>query len=1035
MKKIGLWKKLASWLLVFLLVLQIPTDVFAEEWISGTDISVDSDFAEEDAGYVEEEENTDFIDDEKIEVPESDGFTDSENLSEEETALFSDGTDQEESNEETQEVQVTVSVSKDGKFLNDKDGNPMAGRSITLTGKNTYNMDDALKLAHDLYYPGGAEAGYDYHEDENGIYDGIIYKLWGYNKNDVPNIKSILNHDTRNLGSALSRTVQNGDELHFFIQAQNGKDKFAFFTETEATYTQGQEITLKLRQRNDFGGCFSNCTGASIYINGVKQEELLTDSEGNVTLPKLEAGQSYLITAEKLINTSDGTEVTDISAAYTTVTVVPASEQPGDYISKVHLRVEKGETTKEVETATLDGEDALWIPSELSDGNFYVKAELTDDIPEGAAVYAVYSNPQDGSIYRVKLTDGKETFLKNTTVFQCANVTSSIRFEVRKNGNVLQSVKVPIYYRSHLTSMEFLDSWGHEIETGLQDTLEDQVLEIKVPQNAKYFDLNCGTYYGGIKELFYYNNKLNVTGATVQSIPVGLRFFPDWEKNDECRISFILEKNETYHNSKDTKYTFVITPGDIDYTPEVTVNITGKYGAVYENSESPVLSAGAEVLRPEEGKLTYQWYYLVLPDNVYVPDYVALDKYVKLEGATEEAYRVPTDSVFDTRYYCCIVNYEIDGKIYPAKSDFTKIAVVSEKLEKPEIETQPQPISWIQGKPLTEKLEVSLKKVTGQGIAQYQWYKNTENSNENGQALVNETKSSYTPPVSELGTTYYYCEVWYERTDRSYEQGKDTERNTLTSEKVVSNPVAVTVTEEPLPWEGNGSEESPYLIKSVSDLEALREKVNKDGFTFSDAYFRLDADITLPDGWKPIGATKNGKVNLENGANLNAFSGILDGAGHTITVPEGGLPLFGYVRNTRIRNLNIYGKKIAGYGLINNFEGVGLSGSAVEIDNVTLKSGSSTLKSGLIGANKTTNPYAGCSAAFVATIKNCTIEKGVVIGYDKKQSQIGAIAGRMQGTIKNCVSYADVYGTDYVGGIIGTRDNAMGTCEVIGSEF
>ena len=113
MKKIGLWKKLASWLLVFLLVLQIPTDVFAEEWISGTDISVDSDFAEEDAGYVEEEENTDFIDDEKIEVPESDGFTDSENLSEEETALFSDGTDQEESNEETQKVQVTVSVSKD----------------------------------------------------------------------------------------------------------------------------------------------------------------------------------------------------------------------------------------------------------------------------------------------------------------------------------------------------------------------------------------------------------------------------------------------------------------------------------------------------------------------------------------------------------------------------------------------------------------------------------------------------------------------------------------------------------------------------------------------------------------------------------------------------------------------------------------------------------------------------------------------------------------------------------------------------------
>ena len=41
--------------------------------------------------------------------------------------------------------------------------------------------------------------------------------------------------------------------------------------------------------------------------------------------------------------------------------------------------------------------------------------------------------------------------------------------------------------------------------------------------------------------------------------------------------------------------------------------------------------------------------------------------------------------------------------------------------------------------------------------------------------------------------------------------------------------------------------------------------------------------------------------------------------------------------------------KIAGYGLVNNFEGVGLSGNAITIENVTLKRGSSTLKSGLNG--------------------------------------------------------------------------------------
>ena len=74
MKKIGLWKKLASWLLVFLLVLQIPVNVFAEGWISETDISADNDFLEtENAANVEEEENTDFVDDEKIEETENDG--------------------------------------------------------------------------------------------------------------------------------------------------------------------------------------------------------------------------------------------------------------------------------------------------------------------------------------------------------------------------------------------------------------------------------------------------------------------------------------------------------------------------------------------------------------------------------------------------------------------------------------------------------------------------------------------------------------------------------------------------------------------------------------------------------------------------------------------------------------------------------------------------------------------------------------------------------------------------------------------------
>ena len=43
----------------------------------------------------------------------------------------------------------------------------------------------------------------------------------------------------------------------------------------------------------------------------------------------------------------------------------------------------------------------------------------------------------------------------------------------------------------------------------------------------------------------------------------------------------------------------------------------------------------------------------------------------------------------------------------------------------------------------------------------------------------------------------------------------------------------------------------------------------------------------------------------------------------------------------------------------------------------------------------------------------------MTIGYDGTQSEIGSIAGRMQGTVENCVSHTTVKGVNYVGGIIG----------------
>ena len=1052
MKKTKLWKRIAGWLLVFLLVLQLPVNAFAGEWVDNTpysseenftekqDVTEESDSSGDQTGVEESSNSQDQIDIEE-EIPAEDSFdvgeeTDtssdldmeesgvSEFTSEDEftdgsIALFSDGTDQsEDRTNEEKEIQVTVSISKDGKFLDDKDGNPMAGRTVTLTGQSSYTMDDALRLAHELYYPGGADAGYDYHADDAGIFDGVIYRLWGYDKKNVPYIKSSLNRDSANYGSALGRTVQDGDEMHFFIQQKKGQDKLAFFTEEELTVTEGKTVKLKLRQEDDGGRAYSNCEGASIYIDGKKQENLVTDENGEVTISYLESRTSpYFITAEKLTESTNGS-ITAISAAYANITVVPANSQSGEYISKIKLQLEKSGKKSENEILSDNAEQGMTFPVELNHGDFFVSVETTDDFPTDASVYVVYTNPLDGIVYRKKVSQDTQNYLKNTSDSKSYNAITSIKFEVCQSGNILQEIQVPIYYKDHLSSLTLYDSWGKEISTDLADSLEDQEINVEVPENSQFVDLNGSSdTWGSIAENL---ELISIENAEFENVSGHVRFIPDWKKYDEYEAVIILKKDEKRCISEDTVYTIHIKPGETDYTPILTDNREPNGVGIMQGEKAEPFIVQASVLQENEGKLSYQWY--VSSD---------IKDYDKIENAVENSYTINTTQPQYYRYYRCLVSYEINTHLYTATSNVFSARVYPHVADKPVILQQPKDTTYVKGIPITEKLEIVVQKSNEFGVkTEYQWYQNRVNSTQDGILISGATENTYSPEIKETGITYYYCKV--KTNILAYINGDGVK---ISSEEICSDIACVTVTEAPLPWEGNGSESSPYLLKTASDVEALRDKVNTEGFSFENTYFQLTEDITLPTGWKPIGVTKDGRKDLKNGENLNAFSGIFDGNNHTVIVPEGGLPLFGYVRNTRIRNLNIYGKKIAGYGLVNNFEGVGLSGTAVEIDNVTLKSGSSTLKAGLLGANKTMSPYAGCSSSFEATVRNCTIEKDVVIGYDKDMNEIGAIAGRMQGTVENCISYATVYGSSYVGGIIGTRDNAMGNCSVIGCKF
>ncbi|MEI3130147.1 MAG: hypothetical protein V8S89_04735 [Oscillospiraceae bacterium] len=47
------------------------------------------------------------------------------------------------------------------------------------------------------------------------------------------------------------------------------------------------------------------------------------------------------------------------------------------------------------------------------------------------------------------------------------------------------------------------------------------------------------------------------------------------------------------------------------------------------------------------------------------------------------------------------------------------------------------------------------------------------------------------------------------------------------------------------------------------------------------------------------------------------------------------------------------------------------------------------------------------SSANPAYIKNCVVEEGVIIGYDKKTGGLGSFSGHLVGTIENCRQRCD----------------------------
>lgn len=441
------------------------------------------------------------------------------------------------------------------------------------------------------------------------------------------------------------------------------------------------------------------------------------------------------------------------------------------------------------------------------------------------------------------------------------------------------------------------------------------------------------------------------------------------------------------------------TTGETVVNPKTGMELKGKINQ-FDNVTLHVEASG------DTAGLTYEW----LINNV-------------LQKETGNTLTMDT-STAAMKNYECRVSQGVNGRIYTVSKLLSTVPVTIVKIDPPQYITQPQGGEYEAGseaKPLLAKVKTEI------GLQyQYQWYCNTQNSTTGGTPLGEGVKGSdgsryYTPDVSHLGSYYYYL-------------GVIASKDTVSSKESFSDVVTVRVNPLTNFLPGKGTEQEPYLIGNLEDLKTLKARVEK-GISFANTCFKLTQDISLDSAWTPMGNTKDGTNDEKFGSNLNPFSGTFDGDNHTVTIPENGKPLFHYVREAVIKNLNIYGKKINGCGLIDKYTiDYGADGNyntgvpkTVTIDHVTLKSGTSTLKSGFIS---------GIGSGYnTTTVRNCTAEEGVIVGYNHDQASIGSFVGSFNGDMGNCVSYANVYGKDHVGGLVGSKGQAMGSCAVSNCEF
>ncbi len=252
----------------------------------------------------------------------------------------------------------------------------------------------------------------------------------------------------------------------------------------------------------------------------------------------------------------------------------------------------------------------------------------------------------------------------------------------------------------------------------------------------------------------------------------------------------------------------------------------------------------------------------------------------------------------------------------------------------------------------------------------------------------------------------------------------------------------------PKEFDGEGTAQSPYLIKSKADLDKIFHAVDNELYDYTGVYFKFANDIDMsgtPDTFR----------GYSNTAPEYGFNGTIDGDGHAIknyrvTKPSSqnvtGAFLIYTGPNTVIKNIvidsscSIEGGSSTGFiaanyghleGIINHANITGYYRYTGAIAGQSYQGSSITRcynDGNITGGDIVTGGIVGITAADV-NIDNCQnagiISSRVIGDFNQEEDNcmnVGGIVGSNSGNVTNCLNQGRIEGYRFLGGIIGSID-------------